>query len=195
VSYPLNAAPEAKMLNDFDTDTTPETAELSEDAQDLINLYRVQRNKLAEMVSALGSGHTEVLKYAKVVSLTARELLGEHGVDADEVVDAIELKARAIEILGRISERTSYEFAWALRSVVATTTVHRTGALADSFYEVIGRMPITISTERREALRKLTNLKAVTLDVRPANVHATTHTYQQVILTDLGRAMLADLNA
>lgn len=183
------------MLNDFDEIT--ETAELTEDAQDLINLYRVQRNKLEEMVAALGSGHAEVLKYAKVVSLTARELLNEHGVDADEVVDAIELKARATVILGRISADNRRYFTFALRSVKVTTVVHRAdedSLLNRNFYEVIGRLPIGIPEERRQALRRLRNLKALTYDVRPAKVNATTVAYNQVILTDLGEEMLSQLS-
>lgn len=181
------------MLNDFDEIET--TVEMTEDAAELIERYRSQRRRLAELVSAFGSGHSSTINYAKVVSLTARELLDEHDVDADEVADVLDTKARAQDILDHISERNSYAYAWALRSVRVTTTVHRTGALADSFYEVIGRLPITISPERREALRKLVNLKALTLDVRPAKVDATTHAYQQVILTDLGHAMLAELDA
>jgi hypothetical protein len=180
------------MLNDFDEIT--ETPELTGDAQDLINLYHVQRAKLRERVSAFGSGHPEVMSYAKVVSLTASELLGNHGVDADEVVDAIELTAKAQDILNHISTSNRLAFSFALRSVQATTTVHRDGDDGQVFYEAIGRLPIGIPSERRNTLRKLVNLKALTYDIRPAKINATTIAFHQVILTDLGEEMLAQLS-
>jgi hypothetical protein len=181
------------MLNDFDTDNTPETAELTEEAAELVTLYRTQRAKLTELVSVFGSGHSEVLAYSKVVSLTARELLDEHGVDADEVADALDAQAKAEDILNHVSFKQRAAIAVALKSVQRTTVVHREGAYAGSFDEVIGRLPITIPFERRDALKQLVSAKALTFDVRPAKVNATTVVFHQVILTDLGRALLAEL--
>jgi hypothetical protein len=180
------------MLNDFDQVET--TTELSDEAAALITLYRTQRAKLTELVSVFGSGHSEVLAYSKVVSLTARELLNEHGVDADEVADALDAKAKAQDILNHVSFKQRAAIAVALKSVQHTTVVQREGAYAGSFDEVIGRLPITIPFERRDALKQLVSAKALTFDVRPAKVNATTVVFHQVILTDLGEALLAELN-
>jgi hypothetical protein len=192
VSYPLNAAPEAKMQNDFDE--IAETTELTEEAAELVKLYRNQRTTLAQMVDNFGPAHSSVLQYSKVVSLTARELLDEHGVDADEVADELDAQAKAQDILNHISTRQRATMAFALASVQHTTVVHPEAAYVGSFYEVIGRLPIAIPADRADALRSLVSAKALAYDVRPAKVSATTNVYHQVILTDLGRALLAELD-
>lgn len=180
------------MLNDFDQIDTED--ELRDEAAALIEKYRLQRAKLADLVSAFGSGHPEVLKYSKVVSLTARELLRDYDVDADEVVDAIEIKVKAQDILAHISRKQRVTMAFALASVQHTTVVQREGAYSGSFDEVIGRLPITIPFERRDALKQLVSAKALTFDIRPAKINATTVVFHQVILTDLGEALLAELD-
>lgn len=179
------------MQNDFDFE---ETDEMSEEATALIKLYRSQRATLASMVDSFGSAHSSVLQYSKTVALTARELLDEHGVDADEVADELDAQAKAQDILNHISTRQRATMAFALSSVQHTTVVHPEAAYVGSFYEVIGRLPITIPADRADALRALVSAKALTYDVRPAKVAATQNVYHQVILTDLGRAILVELD-
>lgn len=180
------------MLNDFDEIETID--EMDEGAVELITRYRTQRGHLAELVSTFGSGHSQVLQYSKVVSLTARELLTEYEVDADEIADLLDNQDKARDILAHISTNQRATMAFALASVQHTTVVHPEGAYAGSFYEVIGRLPITIPADRADALRRLVSSGVLTLDVRPAKVSSTVNLYRQVILTDLGRVLLAELD-
>lgn len=180
------------MQNDFDV--IDETPELSDEAQELITLYRTQRAKLAELVDAFGSGHSQVLAYSKVVSLTARELLHDHDVDADEVADQFDAQAKAEDIVNHISRKQRVTMAFALASVQHTTIVHPEVGYVGSFYELIGRLPITIPGDRADALRQLVSAKALKFDVRPAKTHATQNIYYRVILTALGEALIAELD-
>lgn len=180
------------MQNDFDiidTDT-----ELSAEAAELITLYRTQRAKLAELVDAFGSGHSQVLAYSKVVSLTARELLRDHDVDADEVADELDAQAKAQDIVNHISRKQRVTMAFALASVQHTTVVHPEVGYVGSFYELIGRLPITIPADRADALRQLVISKALKFDIRVAKTNATQNAFHQVILTDLGEALLKELD-
>jgi hypothetical protein len=164
-------------------------AEIDAEALTLVRLYRAQSNKMAALRLANGSGHESVRRQAQHASLTASELREEFGLDADELLEELDMDEQVTEIANRSEAR---DYAFALRSVRDVVVLRQALGSVGNFGELpLGtRQPVSIPLTRQSALAFLLERGAVAVD--EAQEHRVTRLtrYHRVVLTSLGEALL-----
>lgn len=168
-------------------------AEIAPEALTLVRLYRAQGQKLAELRLANGSGHESVRRQAKVADLTARELRDEFDLDADELLEELEMDEQVTDLATEAAEHGQVQYlAFALRSVRDVTVLKRDLGAVGTFAELpLGtRQPYSVPLARQDALIWLLEHGAVVVDT--AQEHRVTRysRYHRVVLTALGEALL-----
>jgi hypothetical protein len=168
-------------------------AEIDTEARQLLNTYRAQMVKIAQLKLANGAGHASVLRQAQHAALTASELLEEFGLDADELLEELN-EGEALEglVTYAVNSGTARDWTLALRSVREAVVLRQALGSVGNFGELPKgtRQPVSIPLYRQSALASLLERGAVEVDGTQEHRVTTLTRYHRVVLTQLGEALL-----
>lgn len=161
------------------------------EARELVLAYRAQANKARDLRTIHGPHCALVLTQAALARMTATELRERFDLDADEMIQELNVFDAAVEIAA--SSRAK-EFAFALLSIVSVK-IRRHG-LGRYFEQPEGTHgAVTIPEPRQSALVVLERLGAIETDSTDVLHETRTMAYLGVQLTLLGEILHAQLNA
>lgn len=167
--------------------------EINAEARQLLNVYRAQSVKTAQLRLANGSGHESVRRQARLASMTATELREKFDLDADEMLEALN-EGEALESLIAYAVDTQRVRDWdlALRSVRDVVVLRQALGSVGNFGELPEgtRQPVSIPLYRQSALAFLLERGAVMVDGAQEHRVTTLTRYHRVVLTPLGEALL-----